>query len=115
MTNLWFILLVFPSAGLAVCVSAFIDVVSRPAILFRVAGISKRKRASWFAFLAAATSLCLAVVGLGRPDHFLGLGCLLGMELFGAIGLVVAVWYLFISRKWVSAQLRFAENGQSYR
>jgi hypothetical protein len=113
MSNLWFMLLFFPAAGLAVCVSAFIDVISRPAILFRVAGVSRRKRASWFAFLALVTCLCLAVVGLGRPDHFLGLGCLFGMEAFGAIELIVATWYLFISRKWISAQLRFAERGLS--
>jgi hypothetical protein len=113
MSNLWFILLLLPSAGLAVCASAFIDVVTRPAILFRVAGLSKRKRASWFALLAVVTFLCLAVDGLGRPDHFLGLGCLFGMELFGTVGLVVAVWYLFISRKWISAQLRFAERSGS--
>jgi hypothetical protein len=110
MSDLWVILLLLPGAGLAVCVSALIEMVARPAILFRVAGFSKRKRVSWFALLAAVTLLCLAVDGLGRPDHFLGLGCLFGMELFGAIGLIVAVWYLFISRKWISAQLRFAER-----
>jgi hypothetical protein len=110
MSNLWFMLLVFPTAGLVVCASAFIDVTTRPAILFRVAGVSRRKRAFWFALLALATCLCLDVIGLGRPNHFLGLGCLFGSELFGAIGLIVSAWYLFISRKWISAQLRFAEG-----
>ena len=111
MSNLWFMLLLFPGAGLVVCVSAFIDVVTRPEILFRVAGVSRRKRVSCFASLSLMTCLCVAVVGLGRPDHFLGLGCLFGMEAFGAIGSVVSSWYLFISRRWISAQLRFAEHG----
>jgi formate-dependent nitrite reductase membrane component NrfD len=110
MSNMWFILLFFPTAGFAICAWAFIDVVTRPAILFRVAGVSKRKRVSWFALLAVVTCLCLAVVGLGRPDHFLGLGCLFGTEVVGTIGVVVSAWYLFISRKWICAQLRFAER-----
>jgi hypothetical protein len=113
MSNLWLILLFLPGAGLAVCTSAFIDVVTRPAVLFRVAGVSRRQRAFWFAVLGSVTFLCLAIAGLGRPDHFLGLGCLFGMEIFGAIGLVVAAWYLLISRRWISAQLRFAERGPS--
>jgi hypothetical protein len=110
MSNLWVILLFFPIEGSAVCVWAFVDVVTRPAILFRVAGTSKRKRAAWFALLAVVTLLCLAGVGLGRPDRFVALGCDFGVELFGAIGFTVATWHLFISRKWVSAQLRFAER-----
>jgi hypothetical protein len=110
MSGVWAILLFFPIAGLAICVWAFIDVVTRPAVLFRVAGVSKRKRVSWFALLAVVTSVGLGVVGLGRPDHFLALGCDLGAEIFGAIGLFVAAWYLVISRKWISAQLRLAER-----
>jgi formate-dependent nitrite reductase membrane component NrfD len=110
MSNLWVILLFFPVAGILACVCAFVDVATRPAILFRVAGVSKRKRVSWFALLAVVTSLCLAVVGLGRPDRLLALGCDFGTELFGTIGFVVASWYLFISRSWISAQLRFAET-----
>jgi hypothetical protein len=113
MSSLWLMLLFFPTAGFVACVSALIDVATRPAILFRVAGVSRRKRASWFAFLALLTVLCLAVVGFGRADHFLGLGCLFGMEAFGATGFAVATWYLFISRRWISAQLRFAQHGLS--
>jgi len=111
MSNVWFMLLLFPATGLITCVSALVDVITRPAILFRVAGVSRRKRVSWFAFLALMTCVCLTVVGLWRPDHFLGLGCLFGMEAFGATGSFVAIWYLFISRRWISAQLQFAELG----
>jgi hypothetical protein len=110
MSNLWFMLLFFPIAGLTACVVALIDVAARPAILFRLAGVSKRNTASWFTFLAGVTCLCVSVVGLGRPDHFLGLGCLFGMEVFGVVGFVVAAWYLLISRRWISARLRFAER-----
>jgi hypothetical protein len=111
MSNVWVILLLFPIGGLVACVWALFDVLFRPEILFRVAGISKRKRVFWFTLLAVAISLSAAIVGLGRLDHFLALGCLFSGEVFGATGIVLAGWYLLIDRKWVSAQLRFAKRG----
>jgi formate-dependent nitrite reductase membrane component NrfD len=111
MSNVWVMLLVVPIGGLAASGWALLDVLLRPALVFRVAGISKRRRVLWFTFLAVAISLAVAIVGLGRPDHFLGLGCFFSGEVFGVIGIDLAGWYLLIERKWVSAQLRFAQRG----
>jgi hypothetical protein len=111
MSSVWAILLFFPVVGLIACVWAFFDVLVRPAVMLRVAGVSRRKRAFWFAILAVAICLCAAVVGLGHPNHFLSIGCGLGIEVFGAVGLAVASWYLLIVRRWIAAQLHLAQAG----
>jgi hypothetical protein len=111
MSNVWLMLLVVPIGGLAASVWACVDVLLRPALVFRVAGLSKRTRVLRFTCLAVAISLAAAIVGLGRPNHFLGVGCFFSGEVFGAMGIARAGWYLLIDRKWVSAQLRFAQRG----
>ena len=95
MTILRALLLLFPVTGFACCAWAFVDVLVRPPILFRVAGVSKAQRATWFAVMAGAIAMCATLVGLGAHGR--------------VVGLAVATWYLVVVRGWISAQVQFAE------
>jgi len=109
MTILRALLLLFPVTGFACCAWAFVDVLVRPPILFRVAGVSKAQRATWFAVMAGAIAMCATLVGLGAHGRVVGLACLFVGEPIGLVGLAVATWYLVVVRGWISAQVQFAE------
>ena len=104
----WISILFFPVAGFAACTWALLDVLQRPAVQFRAASISKQKRIWYFAAIAFSIGLIAAVFGLGKTNHFLGLGLFFASQILGVIGLLAAAWYLFPVRRWLGAQLQFA-------
>jgi hypothetical protein len=104
----WISIFFFPIMGFAACTWALLDVLQRPAVQFRAAGISKRKRISYFAAIGFSIGLIATVFGLGRTDHFFGLGLFFSAQILGIVGLLAAAWYLFPVRRWLGAQLQFA-------
>ncbi len=105
----WVSILFFPIAGFAACAWALLDILPRPAVQFRVAGISKRNRVWLFALMGFGIGMIAAVFGLGGTNHFLGLGLFFSGEILGIMGLLAAAWYLLPVRRWLGAQLRFAK------
>jgi hypothetical protein len=102
-------LLLFPITGFASCLWGFVDVLTRPAALLRVAGVSKSKWSCWFAAIPILLAMLGGLIGLGASGRILGLGYLLVGEPAGFIGFAMATWYFLVVRRWVSAQLGFAE------
>jgi hypothetical protein len=97
----------FPVTGFAGCAWALSDVLQRPAVQFRAAGMSKPKRVWCFALIGAAIGVIGTTFGIGDTNHFLGLGLFFSGEILGAMGLLAAAWYLLSVRRWLGAQLTF--------
>jgi hypothetical protein len=106
----WVSIFFFPVTGCAACVWALLDVLQRPSVQFRVAGMSKPKRAWGFGIIGVAIATIAAVFGFGGTNHFLGLGLFFSAQCLGAMGLLSAAWYLLAVRRWLGAQLRFAKS-----
>ncbi len=108
MKIVWISIFFFPVVGFVACIWALFDVLRRPAVQFRVAGMSKRKRLWSFALIGLGIGLIAAIFGLGGTNHFLGLGLFFSAEILGIVGLLAAAWHMFPVRRWLDAQLRFA-------
>jgi len=106
-------ILFFPTMGFAACAWVLSDVLLRPAVQFRVAGMSKERRAWYFALIGLGIGLIGAVFAFGGTNHLLGLGLFLSGEVLGIMGVVSAAWYLLPVRRWLDAQLRFARASSS--
>lgn len=61
-----------------------------------------------FGVIGFAIGMIATVFELGGADRFLGLS--LFLQFIGAVGLFSATRYLFAVRRWLSAQLRFANS-----
>jgi multisubunit Na+/H+ antiporter MnhG subunit len=89
---------------------ALVDIIRRPNATFRVAGTSKGKWSLTFSTVVAGLVAAFAVVA---NVHFHG-PITFAIALFAApmaiIGLAAAAAYLGIVRRWVGAQLMFAEQ-----
>ena len=94
--------------GFAACAWALSDMVLRPAVQFRVAGMSKRTRVWCYLAIGLGIALIAAVFGFGGTGHLLGLGLFFSGEVLGIVGVLAAAWYLVAVRRWLDAQLRFA-------
>jgi len=106
----WVSILFFPIVGFTASIWGLLDVLQRPAVQFRAAGMSRQRRARCFAAIAFSIGIIATVFGFGGTNHFFGLGLFLSGEVLGAVGITAAAWYRLSVRPWLDAQLRFAPH-----